>query len=138
MARQKARSFILSISDEMTTPTYTPIAEIQTQTLTINNSEEDVTSKDSGGFTELFSEGSVKSVSLSVDGIVTDDTDFQNLEDKAISTTPKGDFRITDEDGDTIDATFHISDFEKVGGFAGAVTFSATLASSGTVTLTRA
>lgn len=78
-------SFLLKIADKYNSSVYTTIAALTANTLTINNTNVDITNKDAAGWVEAMPGGGALSVSLTADGIYTDDATQQTALDTLTS-----------------------------------------------------
>jgi predicted secreted protein len=112
------------------------IAGARTDSLTINNTPIDITDKDDSGVVTLLDDIGTQSISLSIEGVATDNT-LGNLADSATASSALHYFEIAIASLRTYAANFFISDFTYTGEDGdNPLTFSCTLASSGTVTKT--
>ena len=114
----------------------TLVAGARTESVTINNEPIDITDKDDDGIRTLLDDVSVRSVEMSVEGLL----DGSTLIAKSLGTTTSMiDDYIMDIDGvGTVAGKFHLSSFEVGGPHEDAATFSASFASSGAITFTAA
>lgn len=141
MAKQKGRLMLVKIGDGEASEAFTTLCGLKSKTLTINNSEIDVTTPDCadpGGplWTEVM-EG-VKRVSVSGNGYFKDDTNEALLTTLALSATPVGNFEIIVPELGTFAGAFLVSSVDYGGEQEDGVTYSLSLASSGIVTFTAA
>lgn len=110
----------------------TPIAGARSDSITINNEPIDITEKDSTGWRTLLADAGVRSIDCEVEGILEDSTllaiavgtSSALLESYTIAITGLG----------TFTGNFYLSNFAITGEMADAVTFTASIQSSGTVT----
>lgn len=110
------------------------IAGARTDSLTINSELIDTTDKDDAGVRTLLDDVGVKSISLSVEGVMVDDT-LQGLARGAGEGSTLHNFEIDIAALGTYSGAFAISNFEVAGAEgAEAMTFTASLESSGAVT----
>lgn len=124
MAEILGRNMVLSKSS-------TAIAGVRTRSFAVNNTPVDITSDDSSGWRELLVEPGDKSIEISVSGVATDTVLLTN----ALSTSDiSGSYSLA-WDSNTLSGTFMVASFAQTGEYNGAVTFEATLQSSGAVTL---
>lgn len=137
MTRSVGKDFLLQASGVPGAgANFTTVADLQTNAFTINNSEVDISTKDSGQFRDLFPGGAVTSVEMSAEGVVTDEASHDFLRDTALYGNPIARFRMLDgTSGDAIEGDFQISSWENTGPKEGAVTFSASFASTGVVVI---
>lgn len=112
------------------------IAGARTDSLTINNEMIDITDKDDAGVRTLLDDVGLKSISLSVEGVLVDDI-LQGLARGATEGAMLHDFEIDVAAIGTYSGSFAITSFEASGADgAEAMTFTASLESSGAVTFT--
>ena len=114
----------------------TLVAGARSDSITINNEAIDITDKGDDGWRVFLNDASVRTVEMSVEGILKGDT----LVSKALGvTTNLLDDYIIDIDGiGTVAGEFHFSSMEIGAPHDDAATFSATIASSGEITFTAA
>lgn len=141
MAKQKGRLMLVKIGDGEATEAFTTLCGLRSKTMTINNSEIDVTTADCttpGGplWTEILD--GAKRVSVSGNGYFKDDTNEATLNTLALSGDPVANFQIVVPDFGTFDGAFHVSSLEFGGEQEDGVTYSLTLASSGAITFNAA
>ena len=141
MAKQKGRLMLVKIGDGETVEAFTPLCGLRSKTMTINNSEIDVTTADCttpGGplWTEILD--GAKRVSVSGNGYFKDETAEATLNTLALSGDPVANFQIVVPDFGTFDGAFHVSSLEFGGEQEDGVTYSMTLASSGAITFNAA
>ncbi len=68
MSAEKGSAFLLKIGDGALPPNYTTIAGLRATTLAINANPVDITTKNSGGWSEILSGAGLKSVTLTGSG----------------------------------------------------------------------
>jgi len=137
MAAQKGRLLLIGIGDGATAEAFVNVAGLRSKTLTVNNETVDITTSDDAPWRQLFADTGLRSVSLSGSGVFQDDTAANAIEDAAMAGTIHN-FEITFENGDVIAGAFQVTSFEYGGEHTAEETFSMSLESSGTVTMTRA
>ena len=115
--------------------TFTTVAGIRTNGVTINNEPVDVTNAGSGGFREYLADGGVQSISMNVDGVVVDDTAFETMLTQAKDRT-KVFYQFAFANAGSIKAKFVITSIQITGSYNEAQTFSAQIESSGPLTIT--
>jgi predicted secreted protein len=115
----------------------TAIAGARANSMTIDNSPVDITDIASGGFRELGSFSGQRSMDLSISG-VWDDKVFRGKALAADTALLLTDCTLDFADGGDIAGNFFLASYEESGEHDGAVTFTATLQSSGTFTYTAA
>lgn len=141
MAKQKGRLMLVNIGDGAGSETFAKLCGLRSKTLTINNSEIDVTTADCdnpGGplWTEVMD--GVKRVSVSGNGYFKDETTEARLNTVAMGASPIANFQIIVPDFGTFAGAFFVQSLEFGGEQEDGVTYSLSLASSGAVTFTAA
>lgn len=133
MAKVAGRRVVIS---EDIAGTMTPVAGARSDSITINNEAIDVTDKGDAGWRTFLNDASVRSVEMTVSGLV----DGGTLIAKALGATTSliNDFEIEVEGIGTAAGEFHFSSMEITANHDGATEFSATIASSGEITWTAA
>lgn len=140
MAKQKGRLLLIKIGDSApSNEAFTVLCGLISKTLTINNSEIDVTTADCalpGGvlWTEVLA--GAKRVSVSGNGLFKDETAEATLNTLAMSENPAANFQIIVPAFGTFQGAFFVANVEYGGEKEGGVTYSLSLASSGPVTFT--
>ena len=112
------------------------IAGVRTKTVTINGEPIDVTTDDDSGFRTLLASAGLRSIDLSVEGVTKDATLRAIV--AGVSSQLLTDISIEYPNGDTIDGDFYLVNIEESGEYQDALTFSASLQSSGPFTYTPA
>lgn len=112
----------------------TAIAGVRTKTVTFNGEPIDVTTDDDSGFRTLLATVGQKSIDMSVEGITKDDT----LRQAALSGSSLllTDVTVSYANGDALSGDFFLNSLEETGTYNDAITFTASLQSSGTFTYT--
>lgn len=131
MSAVKGRT--IKVSRPNTTSAY--IAGVRTKSVAINGEGIDVTDDDSAGWRELLDDPAELQISISVSGIVKDDS----LREESLSSTDRmqpTSFQYPD--GGEISGNFYLSSYTETGEYNGAVTFEAEFQSSGVVAYTPA
>lgn len=142
MARGKGKAFLVKIGDGEVAEAFTTIGMQKTAALEINNSEVDVTTKDSAGWRELAGDQAIKSVQMTADGIADSGAAWTELVAIARKTAdvelgPVANFQLIEPiTGETLEGEFLISSFQETGEHENAITYSLTLTSTGAVTWT--
>jgi predicted secreted protein len=112
----------------------TVLAGVRTKTVTINGEPIDVTTDDDSGFRTLLADPATRSIDLSVEGITKDATL------RAIvaggGSQMLNDITVEYPDGSVIAGDFYLVSVEESGEYQDAVTFTASLQSSGAFTYT--
>ena len=108
------------------------IAGVKEKSFTLNNEPIDITSDDDGGWRTILDEPGQKQVELKVSGVTKDrqliaDWFANSLRQAAV---------LTHEDGAKISGDFFLSEYSDKGNFKDAVSFDATLMSTGTIVYT--
>ncbi len=112
---------------------FTQVEDQRTTGLSINGEMIDITSKDSSSWRELLA-GSIRTMSLSVEGVWTGSTQLLAMRDQAMDGT-LNDYQI--EDGvEVTEGSFQVTSFEISGAHDGEQTYSATLESADVPTVT--
>jgi TP901-1 family phage major tail protein len=110
------------------------VAGARTDSLTFNNEAIDITDKDDSGVRTYLDDIAVKSMSLSCTGVATAST-FSALAAAAASSAALHDFRVAFGSFATYTGSFFITSFEATGEQADTITFTLSLESSGTITV---
>jgi len=117
------------------------IAGLRDSTLTVNETEVDVTSKDDAGVRQLLAGNILRSVSVSGTGVFKNEAVMHTLRDDALAGTHQ-DLTIVipgdDVAGGEYTGSFRITSFEESGVHDGEQQYSITFASAGAVTFTPA
>lgn len=128
MAAAKGRSLLVKKND-------ITLLGVRTKGVSFAGEPIDVTTDDDAGFRTLLTDAGTQSIDMSVEGIVKD----KIL--REIGLDPSGSLMLTDitivyPDGSELAGDFFLTSFEESGTYNDAVTFSASLQSSGTWTYT--
>lgn len=139
MAKQKGRLMLINIGSGGAGETFTVLCGLRSKTLTINNSEFDVTTADCvtpGGalWTEVLS--GAKRVAVSGNGYFKDEAAELRLNSVAMDPDAIANFTIVVPDFGTFAGAFFLSSVEYGGEQEDGVTYSLSLASTGAVTFT--
>lgn len=113
------------------------VADCRTHSLRINNEQVDITNKSSNGFRTLLEGAGVKAVEISVGGLISDAASSETLQNYAVNNSINA-MAMGWADGDTLEGSFAISNFEITGEYNNEQQFTATLQSSGAYTFTAA
>lgn len=133
MAAQLGRSFVLAVGNGASPEVFTTIGAAKVTSMRLNGQLVDTTTVDNNGWRELLEGGAVRSVSISLSGIVKDSAAEATLQTNAFAQTIDN-YKITTGAGDTFTGAFQITQYERSGEVNGAEEFSATLESSSTIT----
>lgn len=141
MAKQLGRLMLIRIGNDATPQVFTVLCGLRSKTLTINNSEIDVTTADCttpGGplWTEVLN--GVKRLNVSGNGYFRDEASEATLNTVAMSASAKENFEIIVPELGTFSGEFHVSNVDYGGEQEDGVTYSLTLGSSGTIAFTAA
>jgi predicted secreted protein len=111
------------------------IAGAQEQSISIDNSPVDITSIGDAGYRTLADFAGMRALDISISGVWSDKT----VRDQALGATLLlTDITIEFADGGDISGDFYLASYEESGAHDGAVTFTASLQSSGAWTYTTA
>ncbi|MCF6304411.1 MAG: phage major tail protein, TP901-1 family [Rhodobacteraceae bacterium] len=140
MAKQKGRELLIKIEDSGG-GTFSPLAGLNSKSITINNSAIDVTTPDAttpGGdlWTEVLD--GVMNVAVSGDGIFVDEAAELQMQAVAMTGTKVTALQIIVPSFGTFAGNWHIDSIEYGGETEGSVTFSISLSSTGAITFTAA
>ena len=115
----------------------TAVAGARVNGMTVDNSPVDITDMASGGFRSLGDFSGMRSMDLSISGVWSDKV-LRGLALGADSALNLSDATLDFADGGSIAGNFFLASYEETGEHDGAVTFTASLQSSGTFTYTPA
>lgn len=113
------------------------VAGVKTKSVAINREPIDITSDDDDGYRTLLETPGMISLDLSVSG-VTKDATFRAHALEMASPVLLEDVTLEYPDGSQIEGDFFMPSYSESGETAGAITFDATLQSSGTIVYTPA
>lgn len=131
----KGVDFLLKVGDGATpTEAFATIAQARVTNLVINNSEVDITNKDSGQVRELLTSASTKSYSITIDGIFDDGAAQETFRALAESADPAGNMELIDGTGDKYEGKWQISQYGLDSNQESALAYNAQLSSAGAVT----
>lgn len=134
MADIGGRDITLRIGDGGGPEAFTVIARATAHTLTINNTEIEINTKDSLGWRDLFPPGAIKSIACSMSGVFIDSADQDRLKTVALAADPAANFQLVDGSGDRYVGEYMVTNLELTGETEGVATFSANFASNGVIT----
>ncbi len=132
MPAEKGSAFLLKIGDGALPINYTTIAGLRATTLAINASPVDVTTKTSGGWSEILSGAGLKSVTLTGSGIFMNSAAELRARNNALSSVVD-DYAVMFETSDTLRGRFFITKLDFAGDYNGERTYTMTLQSTGAV-----
>ena len=139
MAKQKGRSLLIKIGDGATTEVFTTLCGLTTRSMTINNSEIDVTTHDpitpDGTFWTEVLDG-VKRISVSGTAFFRGDVNERRANTIAMTAPSMANLQIVVPSLGTFAGVFFMQSLEWAGEVEGGVTYSMSLASNGVVTFT--
>jgi len=130
MAAQKGISFLLKLGAAGVGGT---LAAMRATSYKLGIEMVEITNKDSASFRTLLEGAGTKSLSISVSGLASTDATFETFKGLAQAASLNT-YQLVEPDGDTIEASFLITNFEASGEYNKEFTFTATLESSGTLT----
>ena len=130
----KGRSAALQISSNGGS-TFTTIGGARVTNMTVNNNPVDITNAGSNGFQEMLPDGGTQSVSITMDGIVVDNTAFETMLTQADDRTLIW-YKCSFAASGVLSAQFAVASIAIGAPHDGAQTFNATLSSSGTLVFT--
>ena len=136
MPAQKGRLMLISIGDGASPEVFTSIAGLRSKGLTINNEAVDITTSDEAPWRTLLGDTGLRTLSLSGSGVFQDDAAINDIETLALNGLLNN-FQIAFENNDVFEGAFQVTSFEYAGEHVDAQTYSMSLESSGTITLTR-
>ncbi len=121
-------------------PTGTVIASVRTKSFTVDSSAIDITTDDDSGIRALLEAPGQRQIDLSVEGLLTNDALLEQIVEGTLhiqNLTIKLPFTFSSVES-TIVGDFRFNNFEVSGEYQDAITFTATLQSTGTFTFTAA
>lgn len=120
-------------------PTGTTIASVRTKSLTIDSSPIDVTTDDDSGIRQLLEAPGQHQIDLSVEGLLANDTLLEQIIDGTLFIQQlKVTWPFAGGTPATLVGDFRFNNFETTGEYQDAITFTATLQSTGTFVFTPA
>lgn len=135
MAASAGRDLLLKLGSGSPL-SYTTIAAARSNSMTFDNSEVDITTMDDAGVRQLLAGAGVRSAAASISGIFTDAAGHAALM-TAVNAGTHVNLQLANATNSIIIAgVFQVTSFEIAGDEGDAVTFSASFASAGTVTIT--
>lgn len=134
MAAQRGRLMLLKIG---TAAAGTLLGGLKSTTFTMNNSVIDVSTKDTLGWRELLEDGSLKFFSIACSGVFKDSTTDETIRSYVFNNTLNT-FTFLFPNGDTVEGTFQVTNYQRAGEVEGVETYSMTLESTGIPVFTAA
>ncbi len=135
MVASAGRDFLMKLGSGSPL-TYTTIAAARENSLTVNGTEVDITNMDSNGVRTLLAAAGVSSYTSSISGVFTDAAGQASLMSAVAARTFVNLSLENATNTITIRGQFQVTSFELTGSEGDAMTFSASLASAGAVTVT--
>jgi len=133
----KGREMLLKLTDELSPPTFTTVAGLRTNTLSVNLETVDITTDEDGPWRMLQEDSGLRTVSTSAAGVFKDDAVINTLEGWAFDHS-SNEMQLTFGNGDIIQGMFVVTSFEYAGEHSAEQTYSIALESSDICTLIRA
>lgn len=134
MTNYKGRDFVLKNG---TWSGGTTVGDCKAHTLKVGHEMVDITNKSSAGFRTLLEGAGTKSISITLNGVVTNDAGYETLQGYCLAGSINA-HAMGWADGDTLEGSFMATGIELGGEHNGEQTFSITLESSGSWTFTAA
>lgn len=134
MAKPLGKNFLLKYESPAAPGTYLTIANMRSNSMSINNETIDVTDKDGMPWRKLI-EGGIVSIDMQADGIISDAASQKVIRGWVFNGSIKN-FQMVDSLGNILQGLFLCQSFEQAGEFDGEQTFSLKLASADTIVLT--
>ena len=139
MAAQLGRSLIIKRGDGASPEVFTVIGGARDGSITINEQEVDVTSKDDAGIRQLLAGNILRAMSISGSGVFKDGAEFNLFRDDALAGLHSN-YQIvipgTSLAGGTYEGAFRITSLEESGSHDGEAQYSFSLESAAAVTWT--
>lgn len=139
MAKQMGRAVLVQVELPANSGTFVSLGGTRTKSVKINNEQVDVTDADSSGTKTLLEGAGVNSIQVTASGLFSDEETFDTVREAAENNQHLN-FKVVFPGATysrVYEGEFAPSSFEEGGEFNGAVTFSLTLDSSGTITKER-
>lgn len=137
MTAQLGRSVLLKVENSPGSGTFSTVGGLRATGLTINNETVDISNKDSAGVRELLAQAGTRSFNISGAGVFTDGAAYQLLRTSARAGTHLLYQLIFpgSSNPQTYQGNFAITKLEESGEYNGEMTYSLTLESAGSVTV---
>ncbi len=113
------------------------VAAMRTTRFTVNGETVDATNKDSAGMRTLLDAAGVAKLTITASGLLSGSAQATDFITKTLNRSLDS-YRLEFDNGDVIEGSFQTTQFEAAGDYNGEQTYSLTLESSGTLTLTAA
>ncbi len=134
MTNYKGRDFLLKLG---AWSGGTTVGDCRTHSLQINHEAVDITNKSSNGYRTLLEGAGTKSVTVTFGGVMTNDSGFETFQGYANAGSINA-MALGWADGDTLEGSFQVTSFQITGDQNNEQSFTATLESSGSWSLTAA
>jgi TP901-1 family phage major tail protein len=136
MAKAAGRTLLLKLGDGADPEVFTTVAAMRSNSITINNSLPDATTKGDAGVRQLLPGAGVTSVQITGSGLFDDSANQDTLMDNALARTAAN-YQIEDTANSVVfEGEFAISDLQVSGDEGDLTQFSITLESTGAVSIT--
>jgi TP901-1 family phage major tail protein len=132
MAKYCGKDLLIQMGNGASPEVFTTIGSMKSNSLTINNEQVDVTTKDDMAWRALLACG-VRSMSLAASGPLSSDA-MQKALELAANTSPIKNFKVVSGRLDTYTGAFEITSFGRSGEHNGAEQFTVSLESAGPIT----
>ena len=137
MAAQLGRNMLVKVSDGGSPGTFSTVGGIRTSSFTLNNEQVDITDSDTAPFRVLLGNSGLKSCTVTGSGVFKDEAAVNTVENLALSGALR-DFQLVMPNGDYLQAEFQVASFAYEAEHNAEQTYSLTLESGGTISMTRA
>lgn len=139
MSKKQGRTVLIKIGDGGGTEVFEVLCGLRTKTMTINNSEYDVTTADCttpGGALWTEVQNGIKRISVSGSGLIDDEDAEKRLNTVAMSATAIANAQVIIPGLGQFDAAFHFASVDYGGEQEGGATYGLSMNSTGAVTFT--
>jgi TP901-1 family phage major tail protein len=132
---KSGNSFLLKIGDGASPEVFSTIGGLQGVTVKIGTESIDVTNVGSSQWRQILDGAGVRHMTISGNGIFTNDTYEQLLRTKMLNNTLCN-YEVIDVDGNYFKGSFKVKDLEYKGTYKDAMQYSVSLESAGVITYT--
>ena len=132
MTAQSGAAFLLKISNDATPPVYATVAGLRTTQMAVNGQAVTVTTKDSGGWRALLTQGGARSISISAAGVFQGSAAEAQILGNAL-TGSIDTYQLSFADGHTLTGQFLVQKLDYAGDFNNERSYTMSLESSGTM-----
>lgn len=132
MAISKGRTLLLKTGSGGSAVT---VAAMRTTRFVVNGETVETTNKDSAGMRTLLDAAGAAKLTVSASGLLSGSAQATDFITKALGRTIDA-YRLEFDNGDVIEGSFQTTQFEAAGDYNGEQTYSLTLESSGSLTVT--